>query len=354
MIQSVVEVGDQILDLPDVPYAQLCGAFSQASASLEPERLDVLVAGFRVRIRVIGRALAATILAPMAHLPAAAGGAPDLTIDVIHGEDTGYTPPETCLPTEGKYGILLKTSADGRFVGEERRHTRSWLDREQNRIVAWYQSEGLLNLDERARPFHKLLSTWLEERGVQFLHAGLITVDERGLLFVGNGGAGKSTSSIACMLSGMGYLGDDFVGFSGSSPHFQGHGIYGTCLLANHHIHRFPVLERISKPANHAFEDKRIMYLRGEYGGGLGTRIGLSALLLPRVVDRAATRTRAASKGEALMAIAPTSVMFLPRPSKAAFVRVSALVESLPTFWLELGRDVDAIPAAVSALARNL
>ncbi len=354
MAQSATEIGDQILDPSAVPFAELSHAFVEASTHLKPEQLDVVVAGFHVRLRVAGPTLAATLLAPLAHLPVADGRRPDLVVDVIHGEETGYAPAQTAAPTESRYGILLKASDDGRFVGEERGHTRSWLDREQSRIVSWYASESLLNLDERARPFHKLLSTWLEERGVQFVHAGLITAENRGLLFVGNGGAGKSTSSIACMLAGMGFLGDDFVGFSGTAPRFRGHGIYGTCLLANHHIHRFPALERISKAANHAFEDKRISYLRGDYGNDLATEVDLSALLLPRVVDRGMTSTRPASKGEALMAIAPTSVMFLPRPSRAAFARVSALVESLPAFWLELGRDVDAIPDVVSALARNL
>lgn len=354
MARNAAEIRDQILAPADVPFVDLSKAFLAASAAQEPRQLDVLVAGFHVRLRVVGSTLARTLLAPLAHLPEAVGTRPDLQIDAIHGEETGYSRPEPAAPNEGRHGILLKASADGRFVGEERAHTQSWLDRDHSRIVAWYRAESQLNLDERARPFHKLLSTWLEERGVQFVHAGLIIAQQKGLLFVGNGGAGKSTSSIACMLAGMGYLGDDFVGFSGDAPAFQGHGIYGTCLLATHHIRRFPALERISQAANHAFEDKRIAYLRGDFGGDLATRVNLGALVLPRVVESAETRWRPASKGEALMAIAPTSVMFLPRPSRAAFARVSALVDSLPTFWLELGQDVEAIPDAVSGLARAL
>lgn len=355
MAHSPVDVANQIVEPADVPYWHLADAFGRVvEAGSTPARLDVRVAGFHVRIRVAGESLAAELFSPLRHLPAVDGGRPDLAIDVLDGTATAedFSPPPA--GGGGKLGIVLKASVDGRFVGEERDHTRIWLDRSNSRIVGWYGSRDTLNLDERARPFHKMLSAWLEERGVQFVHAGLVTVEGQGVLFVGNGGAGKSTSSIACLRAGMGYLGDDFIGFSELDKGFIGHGIYGTCLLNVAHIRRFPDLERISHAPNHAFEDKRIMYLHRGYPGALQSRVKIRALLLPKVAGGETTRTRPASRAEALMAIAPTSVMFLPRPSQAAFRRVSGLVEALPCFWLELGTDVDAIPDAVEALARSL
>lgn len=337
-----------------VPHAPLVEAFETAAADaqVETRQLAVRIAGFHVRIRVAGAALGELLLAPLRHHAAEPTGTPDLCIDVVDGGVARFESKSAA--GAGPYGILLKSSEDGRFVGESRGHTELWLDRQRDHIAGWFQSVDLLNLDELARPFHKMLSCWLEERGVQFIHAGLITHRDAGLLFVGNGGAGKSTSSIACMQAGMGYLGDDFVGFSAGAAGFCGHGIYGTCLLDAGHIRRFPELERISRPANHGFEAKRIMYLQHDYGDRLKSDVALRALLLPRVVDGAETRTRPASKAQALMAIAPTSVMLLPRPSRSAFARLSALVERLPCFWLELGRDVGAIPGAVARLAEEL
>jgi hypothetical protein len=46
--------------------------------------------------------------------------------------------------------------------------------------------------------------------------------------------------------------------------------------------------------------------------------------------------------------------MFLPSPSVQAFSRLSRLVERIPCFVLELGRDVDRIPGAVRQLAAGV
>ena len=95
-------------------------------------------------------------------------------------------------------------------------------------------------LDERARPYHKLISAWLDERGIQFVHAGLIGSGDTGVLFVGNGGAGKSTSSVACLRAGLGYLGDDFVGIESNEGTYTGHGLFSSCLLGRPSPRAFP------------------------------------------------------------------------------------------------------------------
>jgi hypothetical protein len=82
--------------------------------------------------------------------------------------------------------------------------------------------------------------------------------------------------------------------------------------------------------------------------------VRITAIMLPRVVRKKETTYRRASKAEALFAIAPTSVMFLPRPSHQAFDRVAELAERVPAYWLELGSDIDGIPDAVKRLAAEV
>jgi hypothetical protein len=65
------------------------------------------------------------------------------------------------------------------------------------------------------------------------------------------------------------------------------------------------------------------------------------------VVGRGETSFRPASQAEALLALAPSSVMFLPGASARSLDKLGKLVECVPCYWLELGRDVDRIPDAV-------
>lgn len=344
----------QILTPITVPFEGLAGGFEHAAASGISE-FRLRVAGHSVRIRVAGEEWAQIVAASMGHLR---DGAPDpepaLTVDVWDTCATGVAAPQRSAADASDPPILMKTSADGRYVGEERYHGMVWLDRERSRILGFCDGVSRLNLDERARPFHKMLAAWLEDRGVQFVHSGLITHGDKGVLFVGNGGAGKSTSSIASLRAGMGYLGDDFIGLGIEHGRFTGHGLYASCLLNVHHIKRFPDLQPLAHEPYYDYEEKYVLYLTEAFPGCLRDKVGIDALVLPRVVDSERTTFRVAKKSETLMAIAPTSVMLLPRPNRAAFDRLTRLVESTPTYWLELGRQVDLIPDAVRALAEQL
>lgn len=349
------DIHHQVLTRDEVPVVALAECFERAAAGGARE-FRLLLAGYPIRIRVVGDAWADAVAASMSHLGAGvrSDAAPLLTIDVWDVEASGVpAPPLSTLDPNGP-PILMRTSEDGQFVGEQRPHSVTWLDRARERVVGFTTSAKLLNLDERARPFHKMLSTWLESRGVQFVHSGLITHGDTGILFVGNGGAGKSTSSISCLRAGMGYLGDDFIGLGLEDGRFVGHGLYASCLLNVHHIERFPDLKPLGHAPFHDFEDKFVLYLTQAFPGGIRHRVSINALMMPRVVDAEVTTFRPAPRAAALMAIAPTSVMFLARPNRAAFERLTQLVQNTPAYWLELGRRVDLIPNAVRALAESL
>jgi len=354
MLTVVPDTRRQVLTRAELPFSELSGRFAAASA-LGYQELHLRIAGSLVRMRIVGQRWMAIVRAAMGHLAVEEGSqAPALCIDGWDVEETGIAGVVPAQPDLAAPPILMRTSEDRGEVGEERAHSLVWLSRRENRIVGCIESTGLLNLDERARPFHKLISAWLENNGVQFVHSGLIVHRDKGVLFVGNGGTGKSTASVACLRSGMSYLGDDFLGLGVEQERFIGHGLYATCLLNVHHIERFPDLQSLGYAPNHAHEDKFVLYLQSAFPGAVHPRATIDALVLPRVVHREHSSFVPASKAAALKAIAPTSVMYLPYPNRAAFERLVRLVESTPTFWLEMGSVMESIPSAVRALVDTL
>ena len=61
-------------------------------------------------------------------------------------------------------------------------------------------------------PFRHLLSWWLDACGLRQVHAGAVGTDDGGVLLVGAGGSGKSTSALASLLDErLRYAGDDYV-----------------------------------------------------------------------------------------------------------------------------------------------
>ncbi|MBK6348992.1 MAG: hypothetical protein IPF50_03935 [Proteobacteria bacterium] len=55
-----------------------------------------------------------------------------------------------------------------------------------------------------------------------------------------------------------------------------------------------------------------------------------------------------------MLALAPSSVLYLPAARPRAMDRLGALVESVPSFRLLLGRDVSRIPQRVKDLLSSL
>jgi hypothetical protein len=351
-----MDPGGQIVPLARVPFGAMEADFAHARETHPTAfyQFGLGIAGYRASVEIVGSDLAATMRRAFSHLITPVTGRPDLTIRVWDEAATGISAEFSRERRVDDVEILLRASEDGRYVSERRDLSVSWLDTESSRIVGCVSSASCQYLDERARPQHKLISAWLDERGIQFVHAGLIGAGDTGILFVGNGGAGKSTSSVACLRAGLGYLGDDFVGLERTEDGYTGHGLFSSCLLNVHHLERFPDLKPHAVAAHQAFEEKSILYLEDVFPGALRRSVRIAAIMLPRVMRREETTYRRASKAEALFAIAPTSVMFLPQPSHRAFDRVAELAERVPAYWLELGSDIDKIPDAVKALAAEV
>jgi len=317
------------------------------------------VGGHPVRVRVAGMALAEEVDLPLRHLRTTPGAEPEMTVDLWDEGETGIeavmgAPLDEIRPF-GNFTI----SDDRRYLGEQRPSGALWYDRQTNRVVGSVKHMARRMLDERARPFHRFLALWLGEHGIQFVHSGLIARRSRdgtmkGVLFVGVSGSGKTTSSISCFRSGLSYLGDDAVGLEETGGGFVGHSFYGSCLVDVDHIRRFPDLRACSLPPRNDHERKALVYLTPIDAARMAPHVTISAVVLPRVVDRPDTTLRPASRGQALLSMAPSSIMSLPIVGHDAMDRLASLIACVPAYWLEMGRDVDQIPGAVNGLLDRL
>ncbi len=326
-------------------------AFEEAMAAC-PDAVSehhYAVAGIGIRLRIAGRGLAEEITPPFDHLKSGApAGKPGLTIDVWDQEETGVEGiPGGTHDGEEAFSVLT-ASSEGRYVAEKRNNRMNLFDRRAGHVVGYMLSPEKLYVDERARPFQRLLSIWFNDRKIQPIHSGLVSWEGRGVLFVGMAGAGKSTSSIACLRGGFGYLGDDHIGLEETPDgSFTGYGIFASCLLTPEHLTRFPDLTPHAGAANHAHENKSPVYVSRLFPERMEQRISIGVVALPRVVGADETTFCPASKAEALLALGPSSIMMLPGGNVHSLEKLARLVERVPCYWLELGRDINHIPDTV-------
>lgn len=139
----------------------------------------------------------------------------------------------------------LDARIPGQIVGAQhyrlgKEHT--WIapqPRQLQRLLSGREARAELVVDEgsiqdgaiRARPAVDAISAWAASRGVMPLHASAVVKGGQALLFLGEGGRGKTTTALALALRGWDLLADDRCFLEASPAGMVVHGLYPTVIL---------------------------------------------------------------------------------------------------------------------------
>ena len=337
-------------------------AFAEALArQADAVRNEVyLFAGRPVRLRIVGAGFAERTHRAFGHLRPTAGDlvAPVLTVDLWDETETGVPGLQDAASTDlDRQWIAcdgqLTASPDGRYVSFRYRDSVTVLDRRGGRMIGCRRNGSHLSGGEYSKPLLLMLSIWYHDRGVQMVHAGLIAHAGAGVLIPGESGTGKSTTSIAGVAQGLGFLGDDFVGLERRGDgSFVGHSIYNTaCVVRENLLARFPDLRAHAVHANLPEEEKPIFFLSEIFPDRVHRTVPIRAVVLLRV-GHERTQLRPARPAEALRQFAASTLhTVVPRPGREALQMIGELVARVPAYWLLLGPDLRDIPAGIARIA---
>ena len=341
---------------PEDEQLQLRDGFELAwSRCPDLRRLGTFVFADRVAtFRVVGGQLGDDVFRAFSHLrvddPAQA---PALSVELWDEEETGVGVEGLAAGADLNAQGETFVSPDGRIVITARTQTRTAFDRKARHIVGWVGRSTSLTQYEIGRPLHSELLLWHRDRGVQAIHSGFVTRNGDGVLFGGPGGAGKSTTALTCLQAGFHYLADDYVALEAlAHGGYVGHSLYCSTHIEPEHLKRFPALVPHSIPGHLPREDKHLVMLSQVLPGGLARKARIRAVALPRVTGAAKPSIRPATKVESLLRLAPSSLILLPYAGLAAreFEKLSDFLESVPTYWLELGEDIHGIPELIGQI----
>jgi len=341
------------------------GAFERAFIRHPHERYEthLILGGRRVRLRAAGRELGRTLTAALAHLRCPDIDAAPCALDIVvwDGAATGVPCPpiawSDALGSRWEVGQgMFASLGEGQTVGYLRSHSATWLDRKTSSLLGYIRDASELSLFEKGKPFHFLFSVWHHDLDILVVHAGMVARNGKGVLLPGMGGAGKSTTALACLRYGLEYLGDDYIGLEATpNARFVGHSIYSsTWLQPDHYRACFPDLVPHAVTGYRPGEDKHLVFLAPRYAERFRHTATVSAVALPRISNGQETTFQRARKGEALLTAAPSTMLCLvPRPHRAGLDRLASLVQSVPCYWLDLGSDPGRIGPAVEALLED-
>jgi hypothetical protein len=169
------------------------------------------------------------------------------------------------------------------------------------------------------------------------------------------GGAGKSTSAIACLEAGFSYVSDDLIGLRGlSDGSFCGHGLYNSTYIEPSHLRNFPHLKSFATEGTLPGEDKFLILLSQIWPSRLIHTARIHTILLPRIGNGHDSHIWPAPKAKGLFALVPSSRQINKRLGTTGFEKLVKLVDQVPCYWLELGRDLNGIGSCIERRLADL
>jgi hypothetical protein len=346
-LQPVAQSGATLLDSVD----QFRANFETAAARVGVVELDLLLGGYRIRMQFAGPALVPVTEPAFHHIVEERNEQPaDLTVRIWDAASTGA--PSLPLPADvlqrgetgpryhGENGEVLVHAADATLsvVEAKRRAALHYVPDASN--VVWYQ---------KATPLKDIVHAWTRWHDLQLIHAAAVGNYQGGVLIGGVAGAGKSTTSLACLRGGLAFAGDDYVLVDVDGAFV--HSLYSSAKLEWDNFDRHPKLFR---PGNSRADPKALAFLARDTPERVARGFPVRALLLPTISGRHETRVVPTTAARALLALAPSTMLQMPGHDQRSLGAMARLVDGLPAFRLELGTDLSAIPDAVETVIMDV
>jgi hypothetical protein len=361
-------------DLARAYFEQLLDRYERAATAVGGAgALDLEMAGLRLRLRHAGGMLREELLAPFEHLARRDTGDPDLTISLFDTASSGIEPPpplwEPIAAAPGTNPVArLRSERACVLAAAGSRGLTAALPAE-GIAVFHLPDAAAIPASERAAPIREALQLLMASRGRLMTHAGAVGRGGRGVLLVGRGGSGKSTLALSCALAGMEIVADDYVLLEPDS--LAAHAMQSTAKLTEDSATRLGVPAGVIDPAG--FEPtlegpaKALVDLRKLAPGTLRRRLGIGAIVAPRLrphttaniavacgLGDAEPVVRSISAGEALRAVAPSTIVQAGFAAGGSLATLADLVRRVPAYALGLSPDPAANAAVVDRLVTEL
>ncbi|MES2460460.1 MAG: serine kinase [Armatimonadota bacterium] len=299
------------------------------------------VGGLSVCLRFAGPALLSRLTPALEHLAAIPSPNPSLTVCLWDSAST-----RTDLPTPARSAGKTEDCADSLLLHYAVSGALSVLSTQASTAVYWVPDAERLPYYECGAPLLTILHWWLGSQGQQVVHAASVGTEDGGVLLVGKGGSGKSTTAKACLGSALRYAGDDYCAVQpGTQPRI--HSLYSSGKVCAPDVAHYAHLEPALSNRARLPEEKALYFLAGHIPSALSAGFPLKAILLPQVTGLPQTRVVRISPAASLIALAPSTLFQLPHAGGADFSRLGALVRQVPSYRLELGTDRSVLPDVI-------
>jgi hypothetical protein len=310
------------------------------------------IGGFSIKLQFAGSALIPYITPALSHLATTPTDEPSLTVCLWDSSSTNTL----ILTLESEIYDYLKSvkvseAVDDRIaiIFEAPSKGLNVLDRSRNLAIYWIKNPEKIAYYESAAPLRFILHLWMRKQGIQLVHAGAVGLPSGGVLLVGKGGAGKSTTALACIHSELFYASDDYTLIK-AHPSPTVFSIYSTGKQNADDVQRLSALNSTISNRDRLDTEKAVYFLHEHFPEKIISSFPLKAILIPKISGKTNTTWKIASATEALTGLLPSTIIQLPNTGKQACQIAIEVVKQVPSYVLEVGTDLVQIPEVILTL----
>lgn len=228
-------------------------------------------------------------------------------------------------------------------------HGTLWIaDDDTDTVLRWNASASTLPEWEATRPLRFVLQWCAARNDAALVHAAAVAVEGRAALLVGPTGAGKSTSSLACLGSGLDVLSDDAC-LVGLDQRPRGVTVDAVFRMGNLHANSLALLPRLrDRVVGSGVGGKNVLELDALAPGHSRARV--SAIVTVVQAPGEVTRVVPGSAAASLLHMAPSSVLQMNRAFMGqTWSVVTSVVKAVSHHELRVGSPHD-VPRVLEEL----
>ncbi len=337
-------------------FTQLSEKFAAATERTGEIIRDFRIAGTPVRLRFAGDAMIPEIAPGLAGFVPEGLPEPHCEIRIWDSESSGIEPPPSPRPWKdftGRGNIWGFDSARYLSAYQWGEGSVSVMDRETRQAVYWAPSHKHLPEWVLSSPLRTILHWWMEMNGRQLVHAAGVGHDGCGILLPGRGGSGKSSTSLACLLAGMDFLGDDYLAVA-LNPEPRAYRLYSTAKLDRESLGLYPELRARCPTVLRPNFAKAVLYLEDAYGGALKESLPLKLVLRPSIAAQNETVLTPIEAREIESAFSFETLLHLPHAGAHTMEFLDRIAREIPRAAILLGSDRARIPVVLQESLGNI
>jgi hypothetical protein len=338
--------------------AEVFAATDRALTSPERSIHHLDVAGVPIVVEFANTGIRDLFMPALHHLedPPATAGQPEVTLQMWDSASTAVAMPAPPVPRDAfnARGEILGFDGERHLIAlQTMEGAVSLLDRDAGRGVYWVQDAQNLPYWSRSAPLRTLLHWILMARERHLVHGAVVGDEKSGVLLVGNGGIGKSTTALRCLAGGMKFLGDDYVAIAADPP--RAYSLYSTAKL-------FPA---DSRPAGRPLspspdqnvtdpspdEDEKVVLTLGDYREQLPRELPVRAMATLVFADDEASSVEDIDSSALVQAALLTTLAQLPHAGAPLLRLLRDFKAQVTTARVKLGRDPESVVSVIRELA---